>query len=119
MYKKICEKEYNFLIWIQNHRTKTLNIFFRVITHSCDFGTIWILAALIMIFSKKYSRNDFKNYKSKNGFFFSVGTFKCFICGGGYFSLVTSDKYFVWHCVGYFGDFYSFFKALCGCSLSK
>lgn len=59
MYKKICEKEYNFLIWIQNHRTKTLNIIFRIITHSCDFGTIWILAALIMIFSKKYSRTGF------------------------------------------------------------
>ncbi len=59
MYKKIYEKECKFLIWVQNHRTKTLNIIFRVITHSCDFGTIWILTALVMIFSKKYSRTGF------------------------------------------------------------
>ena len=67
----------------------------------------------------RQARNDFKNYKSENRFFFSVRAFKCFFCGSCYFSFISADKYFVWSGISYSGCFDSFFKALCWCTLSK
>ena len=37
----------------------------------------------------RQARNDFKNYKSENRFFFSVRAFKCFFCGNILFGLAS------------------------------